>query len=932
VDKQKTSFRLAQHLTLTAVVGLGLALAAIQLPAWAEEGLLHNIRFDQAGHRFVIDTTGSVKAMLNTLTIAGRKRVIIDLDNADIAGDLPRDSQLLQDLTAQLPNLKNVTVNQYGGNGRPIVRVLLDLQGDLGSIRLLKSQGPHIELEVSNYANSLYQNSPRPRYIEPDYAAPLRNSQAQSRPIVDPGANRPPTYQPNPAPSNRSPVSSSTDTSVSRDLYNQSLKTQQELRQQIDRLQNRLNSAASQPRQPGQDAQLEQIKRTLVVMNQRYEQLEQENQTLNSKNSELQNRLTQALTASGGSSKSNELKQQYSDLSRQYEQLKQDKLLQSQQLEQVQQTRIGQSQQIENLTRQITQLKSQIANKTTSPNVASSNDTGLAELKRQLTAAQQAMNESMKTIQEQNQEMAYLRNQVNTVKSGMDAAAKEQITGLQSQNEQKDKTIQELRQQLSNVMDRQGSHSSAAATLLQKDARITELEKTLAQANQQVLQGQTAQKELAAARQQITQLKASEQQRTVSQHTNDETKAQLLTAQKQLLASQNELSATKNQLAQLQADETQLKAARQDLTILKAEIERIKSQTRANDTASQTQKETADRLTQENQQLKRQLDQASGQLKSAQQQLAAKSGTEQSKENQSAQVSQLQKQIGDLNQQLQQAKNQLKTAQQNGSKSGSTTSAQSSELQKQVSDLTQQLSSLRRENDDLKSSLSSHSNSSATSNSDAEASYQEAKLALKAKKTADALDKFKAALLLDPNNSHYVTDYSIALSDDQQYAEAIDVLRRYLQRNTLDREAYNQLGKIYLLNDQAEAANQSFMRAIPVSTLNNYATSLKKLGKLDAAENMFKLALSINPKDSEVLFNLGNLYNNQNKLEQARNKYLEAIQIRPDFAEAHYNLGLIFSKMGDNPKAVDHLEKFLQLSPNARNVETIRAYIQKLKA
>jgi len=130
-----------------------------------------------------------------------------------------------------------------------------------------------------------------------------------------------------------------------------------------------------------------------------------------------------------------------------------------------------------------------------------------------------------------------------------------------------------------------------------------------------------------------------------------------------------------------------------------------------------------------------------------------------------------------VNGQLQQANNQLKVAQQSGNKSGSTTSAQSTELQKQVNDLTQQLSSLRRENDDLKSSLASHSSASSSSHtsSDAEAAYQEGKTALKAKKTADALDKFKAALLLDPNNGRYVTDYSIALSDDQQYADQAHV-------------------------------------------------------------------------------------------------------------------------------------------------------------
>jgi tetratricopeptide (TPR) repeat protein len=240
---------------------------------------------------------------------------------------------------------------------------------------------------------------------------------------------------------------------------------------------------------------------------------------------------------------------------------------------------------------------------------------------------------------------------------------------------------------------------------------------------------------------------------------------------------------------------------------------------------------------------------------------------------------------------------------------------------------------LRKENTNLRETLSARPVGQKTSsNQEAEQDYQAAKTALSSKNMETALNKFKEALLLDPDNSKYATDYSIALAEDHQYAEAIDTLRRYLQRNPGDRDVYNQLGKIYLLNDQADAANQAFTRAIPISVLNNYATSLKKLGNMSEAESVFKMALAMNPKDSEVLFNLGNLYNAENKLEQARNKYLEALQVRPEFAEAHYNLGLIFAKLGDKPKAISHLERFLQLSPNARNAETIRGYLQSLKA
>jgi Flp pilus assembly protein TadD len=254
-------------------------------------------------------------------------------------------------------------------------------------------------------------------------------------------------------------------------------------------------------------------------------------------------------------------------------------------------------------------------------------------------------------------------------------------------------------------------------------------------------------------------------------------------------------------------------------------------------------------------------------------------------------------------------------------------------LQKQVADLNRQLVTLRDENTTLREKAGNNiSRQPASTNPEAEQNYQDAKAALTAGNLESSLEKFKAAQLLEPDNSRYNVDYSIALAQAHEYAEASDLLRRYLQRNPADREAYGQLGKIYLLNDQTEMAAQALSRAIPIGTLNNYATALKKAGKNEDAENIFKMALKLNPNDSEVLFNLGNLYNATERLELARNSYLQAIQVKPDFAEAYYNLGLIYSKLNDRAKAVTYLEKFLQLSPNARNADTIRAYVEKLKA
>jgi tetratricopeptide (TPR) repeat protein len=753
---------LSRHISLVSATGL--ALLCLVLPGWAADGRIQAIQYDAMSRHFQIKTAGSVKAVVNTLNIAGHKRIIIDLDNTEIGNELPRDVQLLHALSRQIPALKNVTVNQYAGNGRPIVRILMDIQGNPGTIRLVKNQGSQIELELNASASRVYNSYAQPpslsRLNTPSEASPPRNPQTESQP---------PVYEQNSFSNDDLRRSLSILNSKYENLaqQNQLLKNQlnnteqaqnghlstlqrnrdeqNRLKADLDRLSNdnaylqsQLNSlrqnmqrpdaalasqqteisrlkgenqslsrqlaaALSTPKQPPiQETSINQMKQTLVEMNRRYERLAQENQGLKSK---LATQSDQTVTLSAI-------------------QAERDQLNQENQI----------------LTADISRLKTDLQKSaSTVKNTASVSDSEFQTLRKQLTVAQVSLSESIRTINEQNKEIAYLRNQVNTVQAGMDGASKEQVTALQTEVSQLKKSAQ-------------------AAEALKK-----------------------------------------------------------------------ELASTQNQLESLKKMTASAK----------------------NSNASKTEAVIKPDLAQ----------------------------------------------------------------------------------QKTIDDLTQQLAALREANKGLKDSLSAmpvHQKTS--SNTEAEQDYNAAKAALNEKKIEVALSRFKEALLLDADNAKYATDYSIALAEDRQYAEAIDVLRRYLQRNPGDRDAYNQLGKVYLLNDQPDAANQAFTRAIPLSVLNNYATSLKKVGNTAQAESVFKLALTINPKDSEVLFNLGNLYNAENKLQEARNKYLEAIQARPGFAEAHYNLGLIFSKLGDNAQAVTHLEKYLQLSPNARNAETIRTYMQKLKA
>ncbi len=198
-------------------------------------------------------------------------------------------------------------------------------------------------------------------------------------------------------------------------------------------------------------------------------------------------------------------------------------------------------------------------------------------------------------------------------------------------------------------------------------------------------------------------------------------------------------------------------------------------------------------------------------------------------------------------------------------------------------------------------------------------------------KSLEATVMFRDAYKLEPNRSEYATTYAEGLLQTGNYGEATRILEGFVANSPYDLEAYNLLGKAHLLNGRIEDAQQAFSLAIPVSVLNNYATTLKKMGRIEEAERIFLVALSLNPNDSDLLFNLGNLYNSTTALQKAKNAYEQAIALRPDFSAAHYNLGLVYSRLEDRQKALKHLKRFLELSPNARNGDVVRKYIQKLQ-
>lgn len=1157
---RKPAFQLSKHLLI-----LGLA-ACLSSPAWAASGAIRSLSLDPATHRLSVDSSGPVRAVVNTLNISGRKRVIIDIEDAAIGFELPRDSELLARLSAQWGAIKNVSVNQFDGHNRSIVRILIDVDADFPNARLIQAQGSQLELQLGN-PPAVAQAPARPAYREsqpqpfPAYeSVPARPATpVPQRPVETPPA--PSAYQSAPVVQQppRQPESTVSEADYRRALQaledqkkmvmgmqqqmtelsrsqseelqrlradNTALRTQQneeiqKLRADNAALQNRLNLTVSTPAvTPHQQAELNSLRKAVTDADTRLNALMRENQDLKSQlsagsansqelsaqqseidrlrkmNQSLQDQLALAMkpvqTQSASTIELDGLKQTLVNMNHKYDALLQDNHTLRAKLDSLQQrdNLASSSQQAElerlkganqslqdqlNLAYQErNSLKDQLASTQTSgnrlaalesqlngakselselraenarlmsqakaatpatdatgltselnrykeksellqgqlaemqlennrlraqanrPAAPQSGNAELADLRTQMEMAQESLGTSIQTINEQNKEIAYLRNQINSLQQGFDNTAKDQILTLRQDLGAKEDEIRQLRAELA-----AGKTSPAPAvpdsTLKKQLDKLTEQYKTTVDdltrqrmdQEQQLLAYKSRAKEAEALKGEVADLK--KELAAVQNRKTTEANQEAAGLRQELASAKAELEALRDNVTSLQGENEKLAArvsqqpdpsvkqelasTRQENQDLKATMVKMDAEIKALAAEKSQLQELREQVTV----LEHELVEAGKQLKAAQNgdgkleqqvSLLEQQLTQANKERQDAladankhrqQVATLQdeltqakaatgdakaaeKQLAQLRSQVASLEADLKKARSKSPKSpeAPVDDRKVADLQAQVEDMNRQITELHKENADLKTQLTDASKgqpvkaaptvSQGASLADAERHYHKAKSLLEGGDVKKAIEQYREALRYDPSNSQYVYEYSIALAEERQYSSAIDVLTKHLQRNPGDRLAYHQLGKIYLLNDQVDAANQALSRALPVSTLNNYATSLKKLNRLEEAEAVYKLALSLSPSDTEVLFNLGTLYNAANKLTEAKSTYQEALRLKPDFAEAHYNLGLIYSKLGDKTAAIDHLEKFLQLSPDARNADTIRSYVQKLKA
>jgi len=149
--------------------------------------------------------------------------------------------------------------------------------------------------------------------------------------------------------------------------------------------------------------------------------------------------------------------------------------------------------------------------------------------------------------------------------------------------------------------------------------------------------------------------------------------------------------------------------------------------------------------------------------------------------------------------------------------------------------------------------------------------------------------------------------------------------------------AQNELGIAYLSQGELDKAIESFVAAeknlstSPMPFLN-HGVALVEQKKFSDAKKPLQEALKRNDKLAPAHLYLGIAAVGLKEIGDAETAFLKAVKFGGDsIAQAHRYLGGIYWARHENKKAVDELELYLKLRPNAADAERLRKTIDELK-
>ena len=186
-----------------------------------------------------------------------------------------------------------------------------------------------------------------------------------------------------------------------------------------------------------------------------------------------------------------------------------------------------------------------------------------------------------------------------------------------------------------------------------------------------------------------------------------------------------------------------------------------------------------------------------------------------------------------------------------------------------------------------------------------------------------AIDYYRRALAIQPDDARTLYNYGNALYADGQIEPAIAVYRDGLIKQPEFAGMHNNLGNALRSAGQLQEAVDSYRSAIALSpdlvqAHNNLGQVLCLLDSADQAVESHRRAVAINPHDVDSLTGLANALHKNKRFDEACEYFRLALRRRPDDATALLGLGLALTASDRPEEAFVLLERAVTVSPTYR--------------
>jgi len=191
-------------------------------------------------------------------------------------------------------------------------------------------------------------------------------------------------------------------------------------------------------------------------------------------------------------------------------------------------------------------------------------------------------------------------------------------------------------------------------------------------------------------------------------------------------------------------------------------------------------------------------------------------------------------------------------------------------------------------------------------------------------KAKEAAEKFEMATTILPEKANTWKYLGSAYAQSDNNMKAIEAFKKAIELDAADYESYYQIANLYYAEKNYEEAISNYMVIIEKAGTASkfYADAMSRagicydiLGQPQKAQEIYEKALTENPEDMNMRFNMGRIFLQDKKYDKALEMFQPVYDANPDNYENAMSIGWATIELKNFEDAVKYFKKATEMKP-----------------